>query len=55
MQCIQLVRNVHNEPKRPGNSSTMIKHIDVIVNAVLQYLFCHKHAYKVTNLPAITF
>ena len=45
MQCIQFVRNVHNEHKRPRNSSIAIEHnIDVIVNAVqvLQYLFCHK-------------
>ncbi len=36
MQCIQFVRNVHNEHKRPRNSSTAIEHnIDVIVNAVL--------------------
>ena len=35
MQRIHLVRNAHNEHKRPGNSSTMIEHIDVIVNAAL--------------------
>ena len=38
MQCIQLVRNADNEHKRPGNSSTVIEHIDVIVFNAVQVL-----------------
>ncbi len=53
MQCIQFVRNVHNEHKRPRNSSTAIEHnIDVKYKCYSIYFVTN--AYKVTDLPAIT-
>ena len=49
MQCIQFVRNVHNEHKRPRNSSTAIEHnIDVKYKCYSIYFVTN--AYKVTDL-----